>query len=61
MNRNYDVITFFIKYLYFKVTIFAESIKIVTIFIKKIFENSKKFKRITSYVLRGSIYWNFLI
>ena len=43
-TKNYDVMTFFSKYLYFKkacVTIFAGIIKISTIFIKKIFKNSK--------------------
>ena len=39
MDRNYDVITFFWKYSYFKkagVAIFAEIIKIVTMFVKTI-------------------------
>ena len=45
--KNYDVITFILKYLYFKkagVANFADIIKIATVFIKKIFEDSKKVK-----------------
>ena len=49
MDRNYDGITLILKYLYFKkarVAIFADIIKIVTIFIKTIFKNSKKWKEL---------------
>ena len=41
--RNYDVITFILKYLHFKN--FANIIKIVTMFFKKIFKDSKKAKK----------------
>ena len=53
MDRNYDVITFFTKNLYFKkagVTIFADIIKIVTMFIKTILKDSRKVRRIRNYV-----------
>ena len=50
MDRNYDdVITFILKYLYFNkpgVAIFADIIKILTMFIKTIIKNSRKVKRI---------------
>ena len=48
-RKKLDVVNFISKYLYFKktrVTIFADIIQIVTIFIKTIFKNSKNFKRI---------------
>ena len=53
MDRNYDLIIFISKYCYFKkagVAIFANIIKIVTIFIKTIFKDSRKVKRIRKYV-----------
>ena len=45
--RNYDVITVILKYLYLRrpgEVSFADITKIVTMFIKKIFECSKKLK-----------------
>ena len=45
MDRNSGVITFISKYLYFKkagVAIFAEIIKVVIMFIKAIFEDTRK-------------------
>ena len=53
MDRNYDIITFISKYVYFKkagVAIFADIVKIVTIFIKTIIRYSRKTKRIKNYV-----------
>ena len=53
MDRNYDAIAFISKYCCFKkvwVAIFADIIKIITMFIKKIFKDSKKVKRIINYV-----------
>ena len=58
MDRNYDVITFFSKYPFLRrpgVAIFADIIKIVTIFIKKIIQDYKKFKRIINYVSKSSL------
>ena len=48
MDRNHDVITVFSKKLYFKksgVAIFAEIIKIVTMYIKTILKDSRKVKK----------------
>ena len=46
MDRNYDVITFISKYLYFKklsrAVNFADIINIATMFIKTTFKDSKK-------------------
>ena len=64
MGRVYDVITFISKNLYFKrawLAIFADIIKIVTMFIKTIFENSRKVKRIRNYVSNCNLYLYFLI
>ena len=44
MDKNYDVITVFSKYFYFKKVLssyFGDIVKIATIFIKKIFKDSK--------------------
>ena len=65
MYRNYNVITFISKNLYFKkawsrLAIIAEVIKIVTIFIKAIFKNSRKIKRIRNYVSNCNLYLYFL-
>ena len=49
MDRNYDVITFISKYLFFiflGVAIFADIIKIVTVFIKTIIKDPRKVERI---------------
>ena len=43
------------------VAIFANIIKIVTIFIKTIFKDSRKVKRIRKYVLKCNLYLYFLI
>ena len=40
---------------------FADIIKIVTMFIKKIFRDSKKFKRIRNYVPKCNLYLIFLL
>ena len=44
-----------------RVAIFAEIIKVVTMFIKTIFKDSKKLKRIRNYVLKCNLYLHFLI
>ena len=64
MNRNCDVITFFSEYPYFKkprVAIFADIIKIITIFIKTIIQDSRKLKRIINYVSKSNLYLYFLM
>ena len=44
-----------------RVAIFAEIIKVVTMFIKTIFKDSKKLKRIRNYVLKCNLYLYLLI
>ena len=64
MDRNYDIITFFQNTLILRrsgVAIFADIIKIVTMFIKAIIEDSKKVKRIINYVSKSSLYLYFLM
>ena len=64
MDRNYDVITFLSRKLYFKkawVTIFTGIIKVVTIFIKTIFKDSRKVRRIRNYVSKWNLYLYFYI
>ena len=46
MDRNYNVITFIAKYLYFRVAICADIKKIIIIFIKRIFKDQKKLKEL---------------
>ena len=48
MGSNYDVITFLLRKP--KVAIFANIIKTVTMFIRTIFKDSRKVKRIRNYV-----------
>ena len=64
MDRNYDVITFFQNAFILRrawVAIFGDIIKIVTMFIKTIFKDSRKVKRTRNYVSRCSLYLYFLI
>ena len=64
MDRNYDVITFFQKAFILRrsrVAIFADIIKIVTMFIKKILKDSRKVRRIRNYVSKWNLYLYFLI
>ena len=56
MDRNYDVIIFISKYLYFKKTI-----KTVTKFIQTILKDAKKVKRIRNYVPECNLHLYFLI
>ena len=59
MDRNYDVINFISKYLYFKkagVANFGDIIKIASMFIKTIFKDSRKVKRIKNYVSKCNLY-----
>ena len=55
MDINYDITTFI------SVAIFADIIKILTMFIKTIFKDSKKVKRIRNHVSRCNLYLYFLI
>ena len=53
MHRNYDVIIFISRYLYFKKaesSLFADIVKVVTVFIKTILKDSKKVISIRNYV-----------
>ena len=64
MDRNYDIITFISKYFFLRkpgVAIFADSIKIVTMFIKTIIKDSRKVKRIRNYISKFNLYLYFLI
>ena len=65
MDRNYDVITFILFQKTFilrrpGVVIFAD-IKIVIMFIKTIFEDSRKVKGSRNYVSKCNLYLYFLI
>ena len=58
MDKNYEVITFISKYLYFKMTWGSHStdiIKIVTTFTKTIFKDSREVKRIRNYVSKCNL------
>ena len=63
MDRNYDVITFFLNTLVLMpgVAIFADVIKIATMFIKTIIQDSRKVKRIINYVSKSNLYLYFLM
>ena len=59
MDTNYDVITFILRRP--RVAVFADIIKIVTIFIKTILNDSRKVRRIRNYISGWNLYLNFLI
>ena len=64
MDINYDVKTFTSKYHCFKktwVAFFADTIKIVNMFIKTIFKDSRNVKRLTNYETKCNLYLYFLI
>ena len=64
MDRNYDVISIISKYLIFRgsgVVIFADIIKIVTMFNKPITKDSRKVKTIRNYVSKSNLYVYFLM
>ena len=64
MNRNYDVITFFQNTFTLKrpgVAIFADIIKIVTMFVKTIIQDSRKVERIINYISKSNLYLYFLM
>ena len=60
MDRNDDPISFFQKIFILRrpgVAIFADIIKILTMFIKKIFKDSRKVRRVRKYVSK----WNLSV
>ena len=64
MERKYDVIGFFQNRLILRrpgVVIFADIIKIVTMFIKTVIKDSRKVKRIKNDVSKPSLYLYFLM
>ena len=64
MGRNYDVITFISTYFTLrrpKVAIFADIIKIITMFTIIIFKDSTNVKRIRNYVPKYNLYLHFFI
>ena len=64
MHRNYDVIIFISRYLYFKKaesSLFADIVKVVTVFIKTILKDSKKVISIRNYVSKYGLYWYLFI
>ena len=64
MNKNYKAITFFQKSFISRksgVDIFADIIKTVTMFIKKILKDSRKVRKIGNYVSKWNLYLYFLI
>ena len=63
MDKDYDVIFFFKKTFVLRragVAIFADIIKILTMFIKTILKDSRKVKRIRNYVSKWNLYLYFL-
>ena len=64
MDSNYDVTTFLSKNFILRrpgVAIFADIIKVVTMFIKIILKDSIKVARIRNYVSKWNLYLYFLI
>ena len=64
MDRNYDVITIISKCPYLRrpgVVIFADIIKIVTMFIKTITKDSRRVKENRNHVSKSNIYVDFLM
>ena len=64
MDKNYDVITFIPKYPFLRrpgAAIFADTIKIVTMFTKTAIKDSRKVKRIRNYVSKSNLYLYFFM
>ena len=64
MDKNYDITTFISKYFILRKpgeAIFPDIIKILTMFIKTNFEDSKKVKRIRNYISKCDLYPHSLI
>ena len=63
MDKNYNVITIFQNTFILRrpgIVIFADVIKIVTMFIKTITKGSRTVKRIRNYVSKSNLYVYFL-
>ena len=63
MDKSYDLILFFKKIFILRragVAIFADIIKILTMFIKTILKDSRKVTRIRNYVWKWNLYLYFL-
>ena len=61
IDRNFDVISTYRYCMKTRVAIFADIIKIMTRFIKKIFKYSRKAERIINYVLKFNLHLYCLI
>ena len=64
MDRNYDIVTVFLKNFILRppeVAIFADIIKTLTTFIKTVLKDSRKVRRIRSYVSEWNLCLYFLI
>ena len=64
MGKNYDVITFFQNIFVLRrpgLAIFADIIKIVTMFIKTTLKDSRNVRRIWNYASKWNLYLYFLI
>ena len=65
MVGNFDVIVFFLQNIFILrnpgVAIFADIIKVVTMFVKKIFQDSKKVLKNGNNVSKYNLYLYFLI
>ena len=64
MDRNYDTVTFILKYPFFEKAwrgIFNDIIEIVTMFIKTTIKDLGKVKRVRNYVSKSNLYLYFLI
>ena len=59
MDRNYGVVTLILRRP--RVANFAHIIKIVTIFFRTFFKDSKKVKRIRNYLPKCNLYLYFLM
>ena len=60
MNKKYDIITFILKYLFFRkawgLIIFSDVIRATTVFIKAIIKDSRNVKRIRNYESKCNLY-----
>ena len=60
MDRKFDAISFFSKNQNWA-AIFADIIKIVTMFVKTILKDSRKVSRVRNYLSKWNLYLYFLI
>ena len=64
MDKHYDAITLFSRYFILKrprIAMLADIVKVVTMFIKTVFEDSKKVKKIRNYAPKCNLNLYFLI